>query len=231
VPQQVRRFERVSDVPIYAGILLDTSASMSEGGRLDQAVQGALDLFEKVITPKDRAAVITFADQPNLAVRFTNQTSVLAGGLAGLTASGNTALYDSVIYALYYFGGVKGKRAIILLSDGKDEGSHYTFSDALEYARRSGVAIYTIGIDLSAQNADVRLKLSRLADETGGRFFFIERAKELEGIYDTIQKELRSQYLLAYQSSKEGNDDKYRTVEVRMAKPGMEAKTVKGYYP
>jgi VWFA-related protein len=230
-PQQVRRFERVSDVPIYAGILLDTSASMAEGGRLDQAVQGALGFFERVITPKDRAAVITFADQPSLAVRFTNQTSVLAGGLAGLTATGNTALYDSVIYALYYFGGVKGKRAIILLSDGKDEGSHYTFSDALEYARRSGVAIYTIGIDLSAQNADVRLKLSRLADETGGRFFFIERAKELEGIYDAIQKELRSQYLLAYQSSKEGNDDKFRTVEVRMAKPGMEAKTVKGYYP
>jgi Ca-activated chloride channel family protein len=229
--QQVRRFEKVSDVPIYAGILLDTSASMAEGGRLDQAVQGALGFFEKVITPKDRAAVITFADQPSLAVRFTNQTSVLAGGLAGLTATGNTALYDSVIYALYYFGGVKGKRAIILLSDGKDEGSRYSFSDALEYARRSGVAIYTVGIDLSSQNADVRLKLSRLADETGGRFFFIERAKELEGIYDSIQKELRSQYLLAYQSSKEGNDDKFRTVEVKMAKPGMEAKTVKGYYP
>jgi Ca-activated chloride channel homolog len=230
-PQQIRRFERVQDVPIYAGILLDTSASMSEGGRLDQAVQGALGFFDKVITPKDRAAVITFADQPNLAVRFTNQPSVLAGGLAGLTASGNTALYDTVIYALYYFGGVKGKRAIILLTDGKDEGSHYTFNDALEYARRSGVAIYTIGIDLSTQNADVRLKLSRLADETGGRFFFIERAKELDGIYDSIQKELRSQYLLAYQSSKEGNDDKFRAVEVRMAKPGMEAKTVKGYYP
>ncbi|HEY4575217.1 MAG TPA: VWA domain-containing protein, partial [Thermoanaerobaculia bacterium] len=230
-PQQIRRFERVSDVPIYAGILLDTSGSMAEGGRLDQAVQGALGFFEKVITPKDRAAVITFADQPNLAVRFTNQAAVLAGGLAGLTASGNTTLYDSIIYGLYYFGGMKGKRAIILLTDGKDEGSHYTFSDALEYARRSGVAIYTVGIDLSTQNADVRLKLSRLADETGGRFFFIEKAKELEGIYDTIQKELRSQYLLAYQSSKEGNDDKFRIVEVKMAKPGMEAKTVKGYYP
>jgi Ca-activated chloride channel family protein len=230
-PEQIRRFERVTDVPIYAGILLDTSASMSEGDRLTQAVQGALGFFDKVITPKDRAAVITFSDQPTLAVRFTNQPAVLAGGLAGLTAAGNTALYDSLIYALYYFGGVKGKRAIVLLSDGKDEGSHYTFNDALEYARRSGVAIYTVGISLSVQNQDVRLKLSRLADETGGRFFFIERAKELEGIYDAIQKELRSQYLLAYQSSKEGNDDKFRTVEVKVAKPGLEAKTVKGYYP
>jgi Ca-activated chloride channel family protein len=186
-----------------------------------------------VITPKDRAAVITFADHPNLAVRFTNQQPLLAGGLAGLTASGNTALYDSLIYALYYFGGVKGKRAIVLLSDGKDEGSRYTYDDVLEYARRSGVAIYTVGIGLSTQNADIRLKLSRLADETGGRFFFIEKARELDGIYDTIQKELRSQYLLSYQSSKEGGSaaEKFRAVEVKMAKPGMEAKTVRGYYP
>jgi VWFA-related protein len=205
---------------------------MSEGGKLDQAVQGAMGFFDKVITPKDRAAVITFADHPNLAVRFTNQQPLLAGGLAGLTASGNTALYDSLIYALYYFGGVKGKRAIVLLSDGKDEGSRYSYDDVLEYARRSGVAIYTVGIGLSTQSVDIRLKLSRLADETGGRFFFIEKARELDGIYDTIQKEVRSQYLLAYQSSKEGGSaDKFRTVEVKMAKPGLEAKTVRGYYP
>jgi Ca-activated chloride channel family protein len=231
-PQQIRRFEKVADVPIYAGVLLDTSASMSEGDRLAQAVQGAMVFFDKVITPKDRAAVITFADQPTLAVRFTNQQPLLAGGLAGITAAGNTSLYDSLIYALYYFGGVKGKKAIILLSDGKDEGSRYSYGDVLEYARRSGVAIYTVGISLSSQNADIRLKLSRLADETGGRFFFIDRAKELDGIYDTIQKELRSQYLLAYQSSKEGGSaDKFRAIEVKVGKPGMEAKTVRGYYP
>jgi VWFA-related protein len=230
-PQQIRRFERVADVPIYAGILLDTSASMSEGDRLHQAVQGAMGFFDKVITPKDRAAVITFADQPSLAVRFTNQKEVLAGGLAGVTPAGNTALYDSLVYALYYFGGVKGKKSIILLSDGKDEGSRYNIGDVLEYARRSGVAIYTVGIGLSAQNADIRLKLSRLADETGGRLFFIEKAKELDGIYDAIQKELRSQYLLAYQSSQEGGADKFRAIEVKIGKPGMEAKTVRGYYP
>ncbi|HKI05392.1 MAG TPA: VWA domain-containing protein [Thermoanaerobaculia bacterium] len=232
--QEVRRFELMRDVPIYAGILLDTSASMGEGEgeKLEEAVRGSLRFFQKVITPKDRAAVITFNDQPNLAVRFTSQEPVLAGGLAGLTATGNTALYDSLIYALYYFGGVKGKRAIIILSDGEDEGSRHTFSDALEYARRSGVAIYTVGIDISQRSADVRLKLSRLADETGGRYFFIARASELEGIYDTIQKELRSQYLLAYQSSKEGGDrEKFRTIEVKLAKPGLEAKTLRGYYP
>ncbi len=233
-PQQVVRFELVRDRPIYAGILLDTSGSMSDGGKLDEAVRAALRFFQKVITPKDRASVITFSDKPNLAVRFTNDESVLSGGLAGLQAEGNTTLYDSLIYSLYYFGGVKGKRAIVLLSDGKDEGSRYSFSDALEYARRSGVALYTVGLDLSSQEADVRLKLARLADETGGRFFYISKASELERIYDQIQSELRSQYLLAYQSSKEttlGDANKFRTVEVKMSRPGLEAKTLRGYYP
>jgi VWFA-related protein len=233
-PQLVRRFELVKDVPIYAGILLDTSASMSEASKLEEAVKGALRFFQKVITPKDRASVITFNGQPTLAVRFTNDETVLAGGLAGLKADGNTALYDSVIYSLYYFGGIKGKRAIILLSDGKDEGSHYSYADALEYARRSGVAIYTVGINLSRQDADVRLKLSRLSDETGGRVFMIEKASELERIYDEIQSELRSQYLLAYQSNKgkePGDTEKFRTVEVKVARPGLEAKTLRGYYP
>ncbi|MFL6193285.1 MAG: VWA domain-containing protein, partial [Thermoanaerobaculia bacterium] len=231
-PQQVRRFELVSNVPVYAGILLDTSASMAEGGRLDKAVRGALRFFDQVITPKDRAAVITFADQPTLAVRFTNQQPVLAGGLAGLTAAGNTALYDSLIYSLYYFGGVKGKKALVVLSDGKDEGSRYEFNDALEYARRSGVAIYAVGIDMASREADVRMKLMRLADETGGKFFFIDQAGDLEGVYDQIQRELRSQYLLAYQSSKQDADpDKFRTVEVKVARPGVEAKTLRGYYP
>ncbi len=233
-PQLVRRFELVKDVPIYAGILLDTSASMSEASKLEEAVKGSLRFFQKVITPKDRASVITFNSQPTLAVRFTNDETVLAGGLAGLKADGNTALYDSIIYSLYYFGGIKGKRAIILLSDGKDEGSHYSYADALEYARRSGVAIYTVGINLSRQDADVRLKLSRLSDETGGRVFMIEKASELERVYDVIQSELRSQYLLAYQSSKEkapGDAEKFRTVEVKVTRPGLEAKTLRGYYP
>ncbi|MFL6290620.1 MAG: VWA domain-containing protein [Thermoanaerobaculia bacterium] len=231
VEQEVRRFELVRDVPIYAGVLLDTSGSMGDrnGEKLEAAVRGALTFFENVITPKDRAAVITFAKEPTLAVRFTNQQEVLAGGLAGLTAEGDTALHDSIVYALYYFGGLKGKRAIIVLSDGQDYGSKYAFGEALDYARRSGVAIYAIGIDL--KELEVRTKLQRLSEETGGRAFFIGAAGELTKVFETVEKELRSQYLLAYQSSNPGRDDKFRSVEVKLAKPGLEAKTVRGYYP
>jgi VWFA-related protein len=227
--QTVRRFERVQDLPIYAGVMLDTSGSMVD--QLDTAVQAALRFFQTVIQPKDRAAVITFNGQPNLAVRFTNDREVLAGGLAGLRADGNTALYDSIIYALYYFGGVRGKRAIVLLTDGKDEGSRFRYGDALEYAKHSGIAFYTIGLGPIANQPDIRMKLEKLAAETGGRSYRVDRAIELSGTYRSIETELRSQYLLAYQSSKQGNDGKFRTVEVKLGRSGLEARTVPGYYP
>ena len=108
VEQSIARFEKVNDLPIYAGVLLDTSASMSE--ELTDAVQGALRFFETVITPKDRAMVLTFSDKPVVAVPFTNDKEVLAGGLANLVAEGNTALYDTIIQALFDFGGLRGKR-------------------------------------------------------------------------------------------------------------------------
>jgi Ca-activated chloride channel family protein len=229
VEQTLRRFERVADLPIYAGVLLDTSSSMAE--ELDEALDAAHRFFETVLTPKDRAAMITFNHTPELAVRFTSDPQVLAGGLSGIGAAGGTALYDAVIYALYYFSGVQGKRALILISDGEDQSSRYRFEDALEYARRTGVGIYTIGLGTAANTPVVRSHLLRLASETGGQSFFISRALELARIYDTIERELRTQYLLAYQSSQEGDADTFRQVEVKVARPGVEAKTLRGYYP
>jgi VWFA-related protein len=228
-PQSIHRFEKVTDLPIYAGVMLDNSSSMSE--ELDAAIKGALTFFQTVIQPKDRAAVVTFNDEPSLAVRFTNDAQVLSAGLAGLAAEGNTSFYDSLIFTLHYFGGLKGKRALIILTDGVDEGSRYDFADALEYARRSGVAIYPVGIGIGTKDTDARLKLERLGAETGGRHFFIDRGSDLKRVYEQVETELRTQYLLAYQSASEGKGEKYRTVEVEVKKPGLEAKTLKGYYP
>ena len=228
VEQRLARFERVRDLPIHAGVLLDSSTSME--AELEQAVAGALRFFEGVIRPRDRAAVIVFNDLPTLVVPFTNNREVLAGGLANIVADGETALHDSLVYALYYFAGVKGKRALILLSDGEDSSSRHSFDDALAFARRSGVAIYAIALDLGPKDLIVRRQLQRLARETGGDFFGITSAAELASIYSTIEEELRSQYLLAYQSPQESSDE-FRTVEVRVSQPELEAKTIPGYYP
>jgi Ca-activated chloride channel homolog len=229
VAQKPTRFGKVSDLPIHAGILLDTSASMEDS--LEDAKQAALKFFEQIITPKDRATLITFSDLPFLAAKFTNQMKDLGKGLAGLKAERGTALYDSLVFALQYFNGIKGQRALILLSDGQDEHSRFAFDDTLEFAQRAGVAIYSIGLDLPAKQRAARRALTKFAEQTGGRAFFVDDSSELEGIYDTIQSELRSRYYLAYQSTNTAPSEAFRSIEVEMSQRDLEAKTLRGYYP
>jgi VWFA-related protein len=227
--QTPTRFDKVANLPIHAGILLDTSASMEDS--LDDAKKAALAFFEQIITPKDRATLITFSDLPYLAAKFTNEMSDLGKGLAGLKAERGTALYDSLVFALQYFNGIKGQRALILLSDGQDEHSRFPFEDTLEFAQRAGVAIYSIGLNLPYKQRSARRELTKFAEQTGGRAFFIESSTELEGIYETIQRELRSRYYLAYQSTNTAPSEAFRTIEVEMSQRDLEAKTLRGYYP
>jgi VWFA-related protein len=229
VEQQSTRFDRVTNLPIHAGILLDTSASMELS--LEDAKTAALSFFEQIITPKDRATLITFNDTPYLAAQFTNELSELGRGLAGLKAERGTSVYDSLVFALQYFNGIKGQRALILLSDGQDEHSRFSFEDTLEFAQRAGVAIYSIGLDLPAKLRDAKRKLTKFADQTGGRAFFVDSSAELPAIYDAIQNELRSRYYLAYQSTNTAPSEEFRTIEVKISQRDLEAKTLRGYYP
>jgi Ca-activated chloride channel family protein len=223
--QTITRFERVDDLPIHAAVVLDSSGSMEKS--LPQARDAALGFLRDAIRPKDRAAVITFNDHPNIGVKFSNDLDTLAGGLAGLKAERGTSLWDTIIFTEFYFNGVKGQRAMLLLTDGRDESSRFTFEDALEDARRAGVTIYTIGLGDDIE----KRKLTKLSEETGGRAFFIKSAAELPAIYSTIQEDLRSQYLVAYQSTNTGLDANFRTVELKVDRPGVEVKTLHGYYP
>jgi len=229
VVQKVRRFEAIRDLPIRAGLVIDTSLSME--AQLKDVEKAAYRFIETVIQPRDRAALITFNDKPRLAVRFTNDKAVMAGGLAGLAAEGETALYDTLIYGLHYFSGLSGKRTLVVLTDGADSRSTYTYDDALEFARRAGVSIYVIGLGLPFNQRDVRGKMIRLAAETGGEAFFIENPSQLGKIYENIQRELRAQYLLAYQSNQKTENDAFREVEVKVDRPGVEVKAMKGYFP
>jgi Ca-activated chloride channel family protein len=223
--QEIVRFDQVTNLPVHAAIVLDTSASMEKA--LDTSREAALRFLQDAIKPKDRAAVITFNDHPNIGVKFSNDLTALAGGLAGLKAERGTALYDTIIFSLFYFNGVKGQRAILLLSDGKDEGSRFSFEDCLDYARRAGVTIYSIGL---GDQLDKK-KLSRISEDTGGRAFFIKNVGELAAIYATVEEDLRSQYLIAYQSTNTSTDGAFRSVEVKVSRSGVEAKTLRGYYP
>ena len=231
--QVLQRFDNAANQPIHAGILFDTSMSMDQ--RLEAAEEAALHFFELVLGPHDRACLITFNDRPELAVGFTGSKEALAGGLADLVAEGETALYDSILYSLYYFGGLRGKRALILLTDGGDSSSEYRFDDVLEFARRSQVAIYSIGIDIGQRELLFRGRLQQLCNETGGRCFFITGASELPRVYERIETEVRSQYVLVFESP-EGEGNTFRKVEVKLKNPralgrrGVKVQHIPGYF-
>jgi VWFA-related protein len=226
-PQTLRRFERVKDLPLSAAVLLDLSASMAD--RLPEVRSAVETFFHQVLSPADRATLLTFDRGPHVAVPWTGDAAALAGGLDGLYAQGRTALWDSLVYALQMLGGETGQRALLVLSDGEDNVSRLRFEQALETARWAGVAIYPIGLELPKGTA--RDHLARLAADTGGRAFFLERGASLAATYGEIERELRSRYLLAYESTHVNPGGDFRAVALDLARPGLTARTIRGYYP
>jgi VWFA-related protein len=229
-PQEIARFELVEDLPLTLGITIDTSGSMIQS--LGEARRAAIDFLESMMTPKDRSFAVAFSEHVELVMSRTSDVGAVAQALDALNAAGSTALHDAVVTSLYYFRGVRGRRALILLSDGEDTASTIPYRDALEYAKRSGVAIYSIGLDIGRLDFEVRKKLGELAEQTGGRSFFIRQAAELHGIYEEIERELRSQYLVAYNSDRpQTAEEEFREVEVRVKGGKLSARTIRGYYP
>ncbi len=226
--QEIAKFELVDDLPITIGIALDTSGSMIES--LPEAKRAAIDFLHNLTGPRDKSFAVSFSNRPNLIMARTSDVGAVEESLEGLHAVGNTSLYDAIVTSLYYFRGVRNRRALILLSDGEDTASGIQYQDALEYARRSGVVIYTIGLQIPKLSMGVRGKLSELAKETGGRDFFISKAVDLRDVYDAIERELRSQYLIAYLSDAPQESDQFRMVEIKM-KGRLKARAMSGYYP
>ena len=227
--QRLSKFELVDDLPLTVGIAIDTSGSMVSA--LPEAQQAALEFLRRVMKPRDKAFALGFSDQPYLLMPPTSDVSALERTLTGLRSIGWTTLHDAVVTALYYFRGAAGRRALILLSDGDDTASGVSFDEALEYGQRSGVGIYSIGLEVGRFNMSIRRKLEKLSGETGGRAFHIGKAEDLGNVYAEIEEELRSQYLLTYTSDRPAGDDEYRQVEVKVKGGKLKARTTRGYYP
>lgn len=226
-PQTLARFEQVENLPLNLGIAIDTSFSMAAA--LPEAHRAAAGFLREVVTPKDRCFAVAFATRPAVLMPPVDDAEIVALSLEGMKAFGRTALYDAVITSLYYFRGQRGQRALVLLTDGEDTGSSTSWEDTLEYARRSGVAIYAIGLNMPDFKLGPRSKLSELAQVSGGRAFFIGQAEDLSQAYDQIEDELRSRYFLAYNSGLPADENGFRKIEVK-AKRGK-ARTGRGYYP
>jgi Ca-activated chloride channel family protein len=227
--QKLVKFELVESLPLTVGIAIDTSGSMTES--LAEAQRAAAGFLSNVVKPGDKAFALAFSGRPVLLMPLTDDVPAVTQSLEGLQAVGATAFHDAVVHSLYYFRGTRGQKALVLLSDGDDTASSLKYQDALGYAQRSGVAVYTIGLGVSTLGLGLRNKLSSLAEETGGRYFSIGKAAELAEVYGQIEAELRSRYLLAFNATTAAGAGGFRAVEVKVKKGGLKARTARGYYP
>jgi Ca-activated chloride channel family protein len=227
-PVSIAKFEYVKNLPLSIGLAIDTSGSMQQ--RMDEAVKAGAQFFQNVMKKGDKAFLVSFSSEPQVVQKWSAKIADVHAGLAKLRAEEATALYDAVVYSLYNFLGVKGQKALVVITDGKDTASDFTFDQAIEYARRAAVPIYGIAIGVRGNEMDVRYKLGRFSTETGGTTYYIDQARDLERVYNQIQEELRSQYVLGFYPAPDvKTGSKWREVEVKTTEGKV--KTIRGYYP
>lgn len=241
VVQRVTNFSREKR-PLTVGILIDTSGSM-KGAKINRASQAAIR-FVKSLADEDRAFVMSFADAPNLLQPLSGSKEKIIAAIDGIRAEGKTALNQAVYSGLKILGEERGRKAIILLSDGYDTVGEINEEKLLEEAKRKDVKIYSIGImgyQVSppapfsrrpyVQNLGYgEVVLKSLSDWTGGEAFFPNSLAELGRIYQRIADDLKTQYSLGYVSSNQRRDGKFRTIKVVFKDKSLKARTRRGYY-
>lgn len=238
IQQDVSFFAR-GQLPIALSLLLDTSASMEARMR---TVQEAAVGFAQHLQAGDMAQVIDFDSRVRILQQFTGNKEELERAIYQTSAGGSTALHNAIYISLKELTKIRTetnedvvrREAVVVLSDGEDTSSLVGFEEVLELAKRSETAIYAIGLrgDHGRQTGfnEAEYVLRQLAQETGGRAFFIENVGDLAGIYDLISRELSSQYTLGYISKNPRADGRWRRVVVRVTVPDATARTKQGYY-
>jgi Ca-activated chloride channel family protein len=238
VPQEIQYFSN-EDVPLSAGIIFDVSGSMQ--ATLPVARSAAVT-FLRMGNPEDEYFLVEFSDSAQLAQDFTADITKLQQRIAFNNARGRTALYDALYLGLDTVShGSNSRKALVLITDGQDNHSRYSFANVREFAKERDVQVYAIGLTDPSQVGmqpipmfSATAPLNDLANVTGGRAFFPTSVYQLEDICTKIGLDLRNQYVLGYKSTNTAKDGKWRKLKVKVNRPqgmprmGVRAKS--GYY-
>jgi VWFA-related protein len=200
----------------------------------------AVAAFLKTANARDEFFLVQFNDQPELVVPFTPQPEEIQDGLALAECKGETALLDAVYLAIHEMKkGRKGRKAILIISDGGENASRYSRSEVKKLVKEADVQIYSMGMFASiglrppGEISGPRL-LSEISEQTGGRHIAVNSSAELPDVAAKIGLELRNQYVLGYYSTNQNRDGKYRRVQVRLLQrtglPPLKATFRQGYY-
>jgi VWFA-related protein len=251
--QKTKNFTQEKNLPLTIGILLDTSGSQMNVLPLEQ--QSGAEFLKDVLTPKDEAFLISFDINVTLLSDYTNSPREIkhsidsavintGAGTGSITGNGNprgTLLYDAVFLAANdKLRQEAGRKILVLLTDGGDQGSQETLKTATEAAQKANTIVYVIliadrgfygggGFGINLADTGAR-DMERLASETGGRVINVgNNGKKLEEAFQQIQDELRTQYLASYTPTNPKIDGTFRTLNIT-CQQGQKVQARKGYY-
>lgn len=234
--QKIESFS-AEDVPVSLGIVFDISGSMKD--KISTARDAAVT-FLKTGNPEDEYFLTVFSNRADVSEDFTTDISRLQTKLVFEATKGMTAMYDAVYMSLEKLkGGTNPKKALLLITDGEDNRSRYTYANVRDFVKEQDVRIFAIGItsDFSSQlsaGRTGRAMIEELADITGGHAFFPDSVYDLEDICSKIAVELKNQYVIGYKSTNEIKDGKWRRIRVRVDGPKgvgpLNVRNKSGYY-
>ncbi len=239
VLQKIISFKAVSDLPLDVAVLLDTSNSVKPKLKFEK--EAAVSFLETMLTSRrDRALFATFDSEVELHQDFTNRLDLLSSAIYKVKAQGETRMFDAIhqVCEEKMSASPLRRHAMVIITDGEDTVSEKTLIDAINIAQRAETSIYAIstkaggffGVQAGTVDRREDKDLKKLAEETGGRAFFTAEVIELEKSFTAIARELRSQYLIAYQPSNDKFDGKFRPVEIKL--PGhkdLKIRAKRGY--
>jgi Ca-activated chloride channel homolog len=236
-PQEITYFSD-DDAPVSVGILFDVSGSMS-GGKVKRA-RDALSKFIQTSHNSDEYFLIGFNSRAQLLMDKTRDGDAVLNKLSFVETRGNTALYDACYLGIEKVQrGTHPKKAVLVISDGQDNNSRYTFDNLRRLLKESDVVLYGIGI-LSGSDTGSSLGmegqgvLDELANVSGGKAFFPRSDAEMDDIFEQIALELRHQYSIGYKPTDFMTNGKWRKVKVKVLPPRglprLFVRTKEGYY-
>jgi VWFA-related protein len=234
-PESIVDFRREIDLPLELGLLIDTSGSVRTRFDFEQAAAVSF-LTQTLRAGFDKAFVMGFSSHSQVSQDFTDNVSLLQTGVQSLKDGGGTALYDAIYHACRDKLNNKDeadrpvRHAIIVISDGEDNQSEVSRTQAIEMAQRADVIIYAISTDDSGLILRGDKALQQLADATGGRAFFPFNNKDITHSFSAIEDELRSQYVISYRPADFDADGRYRSIEITALKKDLQVRARLGYY-
>jgi len=254
-PQTIKYFTRETDLPLTIGMLVDTSGSQVNLIGIER--NAASQFFSQVLGKKDEAFLLMFGEESELLQDYTNSIRLLNEGLNQLRLSApvgglgpgpvptvgqprGTVLYDAVyLAASEKLKQEVGRKVIVVITDGVDEGSKLPIDEAVEAAQKSDAVIYSIlyedrgfysGFGRLGFGGGGEAALHKMSDATGGHVFRVDNRHPLDEVFKELQDEMRTQYAIGYTPTNEVRDGSYRKLDVKMVNKDLKAQARKGYY-